>query len=99
MVLAYAKAVPEATIKTEFGVEHWVHDLNWQDSLLRLFSQPTINIEGSGRWLHRTGRQDRAATQGGGEDRHAPRTGHDGGGHARQTQGASGQARVSAISR
>ncbi len=46
MVLAYAAAVPEATIKTEFGVDHWVHDLNWPDSLLRLFSQPTINIEG-----------------------------------------------------
>ena len=46
MVLAYAAAVPEATIKSEFGVEHWIHDLNWQDSLLRLFSQPTINIEG-----------------------------------------------------
>src|ERR1700729_3278677 len=46
MVLAYAAAVPEATIKTEFGVDHWIHDLNWQDSLLRLFSQPTINIEG-----------------------------------------------------
>jgi acetylornithine deacetylase/succinyl-diaminopimelate desuccinylase-like protein len=46
MVLAYAAAVPEATIKAEFGVDHWVHDLNWQDSLLRLFSQPTINIEG-----------------------------------------------------
>jgi acetylornithine deacetylase/succinyl-diaminopimelate desuccinylase-like protein len=46
MVLDYAAAVPEATIKTEFGVDHWVHDLNWQDSLLRLFSQPTINIEG-----------------------------------------------------
>jgi acetylornithine deacetylase/succinyl-diaminopimelate desuccinylase-like protein len=46
MVLDYAAAVPEATIKAEFGVDHWVHDLNWQDSLLRLFSQPTINIEG-----------------------------------------------------
>lgn len=46
MVLAYAAAVPEATIKAEFGVEHWIHDLNWQDSLVRLFSQPTINIEG-----------------------------------------------------
>lgn len=46
MVLAYAAAVPEATIKAEFGVDHWVHDLNWQDSLMRLFSQPTINIEG-----------------------------------------------------
>jgi len=46
MVLAYAATVPEATVKTEFGVDHWIHDLNWQDSLLRLFSQPTINIEG-----------------------------------------------------
>jgi acetylornithine deacetylase/succinyl-diaminopimelate desuccinylase-like protein len=46
MVMEYAAAVPEATIKSEFGVDHWVHDLNWQDSLLRLFSQPTINIEG-----------------------------------------------------
>ncbi|MEP6885405.1 MAG: M20/M25/M40 family metallo-hydrolase [Gammaproteobacteria bacterium] len=46
MVSTYAAAVPEATVKSEFGVEHWVHDLNWQDSLLRLFSQPTINIEG-----------------------------------------------------
>jgi acetylornithine deacetylase/succinyl-diaminopimelate desuccinylase-like protein len=46
MVLAYAKAVPESTSKAEFGVDHWVHDQNWQDSLLRLFSQPTINIEG-----------------------------------------------------
>ena len=46
MVLDYAAAVPEATVKAEFGVDHWVHDLNWQDSLMRLFSQPTINIEG-----------------------------------------------------
>lgn len=46
MVLAYAAAVPEATSKAEFGVDHWVHDLNWPDSLLRLYSQPTINIEG-----------------------------------------------------
>src|SRR5438132_2129284 len=46
MVLTYAAAVPEATLKTEFGVEHWVHDEDWQTSLLRLFSRPTINIEG-----------------------------------------------------
>ncbi len=46
MVANYAAAVPEATVKSEFGVEHWIHDLNWHDSLLRLFSQPTINIEG-----------------------------------------------------
>ena len=46
MVLAYAAAVPEQVIKSEYGVQHWVHDLSWQDSLLRLYSQPTINIEG-----------------------------------------------------
>ena len=46
MVLSYAAAVPEATLKAEFGVEHWVHNEDWQTSLLRLFSQPTINIEG-----------------------------------------------------
>jgi acetylornithine deacetylase/succinyl-diaminopimelate desuccinylase-like protein len=46
MVLAYAAAVPEAALKTEFGVDHWVHDEDWQTSLLRLFSRPTINIEG-----------------------------------------------------
>ena len=46
MVLAYAAAVPETLLKKELGVQHWVHDLNWTDSLLRLYSQPTINIEG-----------------------------------------------------
>jgi acetylornithine deacetylase/succinyl-diaminopimelate desuccinylase-like protein len=46
MVLTYAASVPEATLKAEFGVEHWVYDEDWQTSLLRLFSQPTINIEG-----------------------------------------------------
>ena len=46
MVLDYAAAVPEASLKAEFGVDHWVHDEDWQTSLLRLYSQPTINIEG-----------------------------------------------------
>jgi acetylornithine deacetylase/succinyl-diaminopimelate desuccinylase-like protein len=46
MVKTYAATVSEDTLKQEFGVQHWVHDLNWQDSLVRLFSQPTINIEG-----------------------------------------------------
>ena len=46
MVLAYASEVPEAIVKKQLGVDKWVHDLNWQDSLLRLYSQPTINIEG-----------------------------------------------------
>jgi acetylornithine deacetylase/succinyl-diaminopimelate desuccinylase-like protein len=46
MILTYADTVPEDVVKKELGVQHWVHDLNWKDSLLRLYSQPTINIEG-----------------------------------------------------
>jgi acetylornithine deacetylase/succinyl-diaminopimelate desuccinylase-like protein len=46
MVLDYAAAVPEATLKALYGVDHWVHDEDWQTSLLRLYSRPTINIEG-----------------------------------------------------
>jgi acetylornithine deacetylase/succinyl-diaminopimelate desuccinylase-like protein len=46
MVMTYADTVPEEVMMKELGVKHWVHDLNWKDSLLRLYSQPTINIEG-----------------------------------------------------
>jgi acetylornithine deacetylase/succinyl-diaminopimelate desuccinylase-like protein len=46
MVMTYAATVPEEVMKKQYGVQRWVHDLDWQDSLLRLYSQPTINIEG-----------------------------------------------------
>ncbi len=46
MIETYAATVPEAIAKESLGVDRWVHDLNWLDSLLRLYSQPTINIEG-----------------------------------------------------
>lgn len=46
MIATYATTVPEEVIKKELGVERWAYDLNWHDSLLRLYSQPTINIEG-----------------------------------------------------
>ena len=46
MIMTYADTVPESVMKKELGVQRWVHDLNWKDSLLRLYSQPTINIEG-----------------------------------------------------
>ena len=36
----------EAIAKKGLGVEHWFKDENWHDSLVRLVSQPTINIEG-----------------------------------------------------
>jgi acetylornithine deacetylase/succinyl-diaminopimelate desuccinylase-like protein len=36
----------EAATKKALGVERWINDESWHDSLVRLASQPTINIEG-----------------------------------------------------
>lgn len=36
----------EASAKKALGVSRWINDENWHDSLVRLVSQPTINIEG-----------------------------------------------------
>jgi len=46
MIEERAAKTSEATIKQTLGVEHWVHDAAWLDSLMLLESQPTINIEG-----------------------------------------------------
>jgi acetylornithine deacetylase/succinyl-diaminopimelate desuccinylase-like protein len=36
----------EADAKRSLGVQRWIDDLPWQESLERLTSQPTVNIEG-----------------------------------------------------
>jgi acetylornithine deacetylase/succinyl-diaminopimelate desuccinylase-like protein len=36
----------EATTKKALGVSRWINDENWHDALVRLVSQPTVNIEG-----------------------------------------------------
>jgi acetylornithine deacetylase/succinyl-diaminopimelate desuccinylase-like protein len=36
----------EAATKKALGVSRWIEDESWHDSLVRLVSQPTINIEG-----------------------------------------------------
>jgi len=46
MVQDAAARRSEAGAKKQLGVEHWVHDQNWVDSLVSLESKPTINIEG-----------------------------------------------------
>jgi acetylornithine deacetylase/succinyl-diaminopimelate desuccinylase-like protein len=43
------EAIPkknEAATKKALGVERWIENESWHDSLVRLVSQPTINIEG-----------------------------------------------------
>jgi acetylornithine deacetylase/succinyl-diaminopimelate desuccinylase-like protein len=46
MIEEHAATTSEATVKRLYGVQHWVHDANWVDSLKLLESRPTINIEG-----------------------------------------------------
>jgi len=36
----------EAESKKLLGVEHWVHDVGWQEALELLMTRPTVNIEG-----------------------------------------------------
>jgi acetylornithine deacetylase/succinyl-diaminopimelate desuccinylase-like protein len=46
MIRELAAKSSESTQKKALGVQHWVHDKNWADSLILLESRPTINIEG-----------------------------------------------------
>jgi len=41
-----AQRIDEATTKQSLGVEHWVHDASWRQSLEDFAGKPTINIEG-----------------------------------------------------
>ena len=46
MIRDHAAKTSEQTIKQAYGVQHWIRDTNWVDSLMLLESKPTINIEG-----------------------------------------------------
>jgi acetylornithine deacetylase/succinyl-diaminopimelate desuccinylase-like protein len=46
LIAENAKASNEANAKAALDVKRWIDDLPWQQSLERLASQPTINIEG-----------------------------------------------------
>lgn len=46
MIAIYAARTSEATRKKALGVKRWIDDLPWKESLERLVSQPTVNIEG-----------------------------------------------------
>ena len=41
-----AKRQNEEATKRSMGVEHWVHDVDWLESLELLAGRPTVNIEG-----------------------------------------------------
>jgi acetylornithine deacetylase/succinyl-diaminopimelate desuccinylase-like protein len=41
-----SRRLSESAAKKQLGVEHWVHDVSWQEALELLESRPTVNIEG-----------------------------------------------------
>jgi acetylornithine deacetylase/succinyl-diaminopimelate desuccinylase-like protein len=46
MIAKAAARMQEASAKRALSAERWAHDLDWQASLERLISVPTVNIEG-----------------------------------------------------
>src|SRR5438309_1431744 len=46
MIAVAAKRLDENTAKKGMGVQHWVHDVSWEQALELLVSKPTVNIEG-----------------------------------------------------
>jgi len=46
MIAEATRRLDEASLKKQMGVEHWVHDVSFQESLELLVGKPTVNIEG-----------------------------------------------------
>jgi acetylornithine deacetylase/succinyl-diaminopimelate desuccinylase-like protein len=46
MITTAASRMSEEVTKKQLGVDHWVHDVSFQESLEMLMGRPTVNIEG-----------------------------------------------------
>jgi len=46
LIRTAAQRQSEALAKKSMGVEHWVHDVDWLESMELLAGRPTVNIEG-----------------------------------------------------
>jgi acetylornithine deacetylase/succinyl-diaminopimelate desuccinylase-like protein len=46
MIAAASRRLNEDLAKKQMGVQHWVHDVKWQEALELLVSRPTVNIQG-----------------------------------------------------
>jgi acetylornithine deacetylase/succinyl-diaminopimelate desuccinylase-like protein len=46
MIAVAANRIKEEGTKKQLGVDHWIRDVSWRESLEMLVSQPTVNIEG-----------------------------------------------------
>ncbi|HEX7285358.1 MAG TPA: peptidase dimerization domain-containing protein, partial [Candidatus Angelobacter sp.] len=46
MILDASLRLDEKLAKKGMGVDHWIHDVSWQEALEMLMARPTVNIEG-----------------------------------------------------
>jgi acetylornithine deacetylase/succinyl-diaminopimelate desuccinylase-like protein len=46
MIAVAAKRLSETDAKKQQGVDHWINDVSWEESMEMLTARPTINIEG-----------------------------------------------------
>ena len=46
MIAEAARRLDESVAKKQYGIEHWIHDVSYQEALELLQSRPTVNIEG-----------------------------------------------------
>jgi acetylornithine deacetylase/succinyl-diaminopimelate desuccinylase-like protein len=46
MIAEAARRQDEGVTKKQYSVDHWIHDVNYQEALELLQSRPTVNIEG-----------------------------------------------------
>jgi acetylornithine deacetylase/succinyl-diaminopimelate desuccinylase-like protein len=46
LIRAAAKGMNEEAVKKAYGVTHWINNESFEDSLIRLTEQPTINLQG-----------------------------------------------------
>jgi acetylornithine deacetylase/succinyl-diaminopimelate desuccinylase-like protein len=46
MIAEAARRLDEKNLMKQMGVQHWVHDVSFEESLELLVSKPTVNIEG-----------------------------------------------------
>ncbi len=46
MIAEAARRLDESVAKKQYSVDHWIHDVSYQEALELLQSRPTVNIEG-----------------------------------------------------
>jgi acetylornithine deacetylase/succinyl-diaminopimelate desuccinylase-like protein len=46
LIAEASRRLKEDVVKKQLGVDHWARDAGWRESLERLASRPTVNIEG-----------------------------------------------------